>query len=80
MCTDTAGRWSGGYIGLGVANPKQMLDIAGRLRVQDMDSVGGDFPVVIWNPRDSTFYLLGLDSLNYLIKKYNTENPTIFGT
>jgi hypothetical protein len=80
MQTDSSGAWNGANVGIGVEKPKQALDVAGKIKVHNMDSIFSEHPVVIWDENDSTFHVISLDSLTNIIQKYRTYSNTPFGT
>ena len=63
ICTDTLGDWTGGFLGVGVGVPAQMLDVGGKIKVHSVDTLLYDHPVMVWDETDSTLNVITLDSL-----------------
>ena len=59
--TDPDGNWTGGFTGIGVAVPGEMLDVGGKIKVQVVDTLFDGHPVVLWDESDSTLSLIEWD-------------------
>lgn len=65
---DTAG-YNGGFTGIGVMVPQEMLDVAGKVRIYTMlkKYIYDELPVVLWDSADSTLYQIEWDSIREAI-------------
>lgn len=61
--TDSDGNWTGGFTGIGVAVPSQMLEVAGKAKIHYLDTVSQGHPFVFWNENDSTLSVMDWNSV-----------------